>query len=208
MILLLICCRTGTGWRVAPPDPLKGVEMRLSSYLDVAISELLRLDAPDAPPPVQSTDYDTSWAARLTGPDERPSHPELLEYLAEKQRPDGSWGTEIPHAHDRLLSTLSVILLLAKHGSRQRDREKLRAGEHYVWQSVMWLRQDPQRTVGFELILPTLLAEARELGLRLPSPCLPTTSVSELRNSLCSRATGYSILKQAPSSHSKPSLAM
>jgi halimadienyl-diphosphate synthase len=153
--------------KVAPPCTFKGV-VRLSSYLDVAISELLRLDAPDTPPPVQSTDYDTSWAARLTGPDERPAHPELLEYLAEKQHPDGSWGAEIPHAHDRLLSTLSVILLLAKHGSRQRDREKLRAGEHYLWQSIMWLRHDPQRTVGFEMILPTLLAEARELGLHIP----------------------------------------
>lgn len=142
--------------------------MRLSSYLNVAVSEILRLDDPDAPPPVQSTDYDTSWAARLAEPDGRSSHPELIEYLAERQHSDGSWGGQIPHTHDRLLSTLSIVLLLARHGGRQRDRERLHAGERYVWRNSRWLRYDPQDTVGFEMILPALLAEGRQLGLDLP----------------------------------------
>lgn len=139
--------------------------MRLPAYLDFAADELLRMDMPQ---PIQPTDYDTCWAARLTKPDGSLAYPDLLRWLVERQHPDGSWGSQVPHIHDRILTTLSVVLLLARFGHRQQDRTQQLAGERYVWQHAGRLHHDAHRTVGFEMILPTLLVEGRELNVNLP----------------------------------------
>ena len=139
--------------------------MRFSAYLDFAVDELLRMEAPQ---PIQPTVYDTYWAARLTNSDGTPSYPDLLPWLMDRQHPDGSWGSRVPYIHDRILTTLAVVLLLARFGHRQQDELQRRAGEHYIWQHVGRLHYDAHKPVGFEMILPTLLAEGRELGLDLP----------------------------------------
>ena len=118
--------------------------------------------------PIQPTDYDTCWVAGLTNPDGTLAFPDLLWRLLERQRPDGSWGGEIPYVHDRLLTTLAIVLLLARFGHRQQDEARLRAGERYIWQHARKLRDEAHQTVGFEMILPTLLAKAREMNLNLP----------------------------------------
>jgi halimadienyl-diphosphate synthase len=137
----------------------------LALYLDSEVDRLLKADFSQ---PTRVTDYDTSWAARLTNEDGSLAYPDILEKLSERQRSDGSWGSRIHYVHDRLLSTLSVILVLSSFGSRQRDREQLQAGVRYIWQHVSRLRYDAHRTIGFEMLLPTLLAEGREQGLDLP----------------------------------------
>lgn len=139
--------------------------MRLPAYLDFATDELLRMDMPQ---PIHPTDYDTCWAARLTNPDGSLAYPHLLRWLVERQHPDGSWGSQVPHVHDRILTTLAVVLLLARFGNRQQDRAQQLAGERYIWQHAGRLHHDAHRTVGFEMILPTLLAEGRELDVNLP----------------------------------------
>ncbi len=139
--------------------------MRTAAYLDFAVGELLKEELSQL---TQASDYDTCWAARLTNEDGSLAYPHLLEALAERQHPDGSWGSQIPYVHDRLLSTLAVVLLLRRHGHRQRDREQRLAGERYIWQHVGQLHYDAHKPVGFEMILPTLLAEGRELGVDLP----------------------------------------
>jgi halimadienyl-diphosphate synthase len=140
--------------------------MRFSAYLNFAVDELLRMEIPQ---PIQPTAYDTYWAARLTNPDGALSYPDLLPWLMDRQHPDGSWGSRVPYIHDRILTTLAVVLLLARFGHRQQDELQRRAGEHYIWQHVGRLHYDAHKPVGFEMILPTLLAEGRELGLDLPS---------------------------------------
>jgi halimadienyl-diphosphate synthase len=139
--------------------------MRLAAYLDFAPDELLTVGASQVLPP---TDYDTSWAARLTNEDGSLAYPHLLQTLTDRQHRDGSWGSLVPYVHDRLLSTLAVVLLLSRFGGRQRDREQRLAGERYIWQHLDQLHHDAHRTIGFEMILPALMAEGRELGLDLP----------------------------------------
>lgn len=139
--------------------------MRLSAYLDFAVGELLRSELSYL---TQVTDYDTSWAARLRNPDGSLAYPHLLRELVERQHPDGSWGGQIPYSYDRLLSTVAVVSLLAQVGDRRHDEEQRLAGERYVWQQVNKLEPGVHRTVGFEMILPTLLKEGEELGLDLP----------------------------------------
>jgi halimadienyl-diphosphate synthase len=140
-------------------------DARLSAYLDYAVQSTLRMEAVR---PIQPTDYDTCWVAQLTNPDGTLAYPDLLRQLLERQRPDGSWGARIPYAHDRLLTTLAIVLLLTRFGLRKRDEAQRLAGERYVWQHAHTLRYEAHRTVGFEMILPTLLVESRELGINLP----------------------------------------
>lgn len=117
--------------------------------------------------PLQATDYDTSWALRLSNADGTLAYPRLLDRLLDRQREDGSWGGRVPHAHDRLLSTLSVVV--AMYGSTDPRVEKSRdAGVLYLQQHLGDLDPEVDRTIGFELIFPALLEEAAEVGLDLP----------------------------------------
>lgn len=113
--------------------------------------------------------YDIAWLARLPahgGRDER--WPDLVDWLLEHQWPDGSWGGEIPYYHDRILCTLVAIIALKERRSRPQALRAIRQGEGYIWKNLHFLHHDPIELVGFELIFPTLLAQARTLDLDVP----------------------------------------
>ena len=84
------------------------------------------------------------------------------------QNADGSWGGPWAYFHDRLISTLRVILTLNGWHLRRGDRLAIERGIRYIWQNAARLTLDPYETVAFELIFPTLLAEAETQGLALP----------------------------------------
>ncbi len=157
--------------------------MRLPNYLRFATSELLGADLSLL---TQPTDYDTSWAAQLTEKDGSLAYPDLLRGLIDRQQPDGGWGSRVDHGHDRLLTTLAVVLLLARIGHRRHDKELRAAGERVIWKEARELDHDGQATVGFELILPSLLERAKVAGLNLP--------YAHLRHYEVARATKLSLL--------------
>jgi halimadienyl-diphosphate synthase len=138
--------------------------LRFAAHVNGAVDELLKADLSRFD---QATVYDTCWAARLTNEDGNLAYPHLLPELLDKQHPDGSWGSRTPYVHDRVLSTLA-ILLLSRFEKRRHYREQWAAGERYIWQQAQELEHDIHPTVGFELILPALLKEGKELGLNLP----------------------------------------
>jgi halimadienyl-diphosphate synthase len=113
---------------------------------------------------LMSTAYDTAWMARLTGIGE-PLGQLALQWVRASQLPDGSWGASQPYyAHDRVISTLAAINALAQLG-RVQDRERLRRAESALEKAIQALKDDPAgETVGFELIVPTLLYQAKALG--------------------------------------------
>lgn len=139
--------------------------MQLSAYLNFAVDSLLRSDLSYLTHP---TDYDTSWAARLENPDGTLAYPDLLQELVDSQHADGSWGGQLPNGFDRLITTLSVTALLARFGDRQQDKDALLSGQLYIWRQVGNVHNGGNSTVGFEMILPTLLQEGLDLGLQLP----------------------------------------
>ena len=112
-----------------------------------------------------STAYDTAWIARLTDHDQSMSK-QALEWLRENQLPDGSWGAkDFFYFHDRLISTLAAMTALGKWGD-SRDQNRLRRARLGMDTATRGLRADTVgETVGFEMIAPTLLSEAKTLGI-------------------------------------------
>jgi halimadienyl-diphosphate synthase len=119
---------------------------------------------------MSSTAYDTAWTARLGEIDWSLSS-QALSWLAEHQLPDGSWGASAPmYYHDRVLCTLAAMIALSYRGRRGQDRIQIENGklalERIVSGATMGLQADPNgATVGFEMIAPTLAAEAEKLGI-------------------------------------------
>lgn len=146
-----------------------------ADHLRAAVDELLEGGSAGTTP-VQATAYDTSWLAAVEQLD---GASEALLRLTERQRPDGSWGAAVGHGHDRVLTTISVLLMVADRGPQERRR--LEAGQGYLWRHVGALSKDPHHTVGFEMLLPTLVDTARRRGLDLPYGALDRYRVERER---------------------------
>jgi halimadienyl-diphosphate synthase len=116
------------------------------------------------------TAYDTAWVAKLGDVCHELSNP-ALEWLCEHQLPDGSWGTQTPYYyHDRIISTLAAMIALTHQGRRTRDKKQIEKGlvalDSIASMATHGLNADPNgATAGFEMIVPTLVAEAEQLGL-------------------------------------------
>ncbi len=114
--------------------------------------------------------YDIAWLARLSTDGRRGEHwLDLIDWLLEHQRPDGSWGGEIEYYHDRILCTLMAIVVLKESGREHSTSQAIHRGEIYIWRNLHFLHHDLIELVGFELIFPTLLAQARALDLDVPA---------------------------------------
>jgi halimadienyl-diphosphate synthase len=122
------------------------------------------------PGKMSSVAYDTAWVARLGEIDSELSN-QALNWLCENQLPDGSWGAKSPfYYHDRVISTLAAMVALTHRGRRSSDHAKIEKGllalERITDGATHGLQADPNgATVGFEMIVPTLVVEAEKLGI-------------------------------------------
>ncbi len=116
------------------------------------------------------TAYDTAWVASIPDPDhpDRPAFPQALEWLRLHQHSDGSWGAEVQYSHDSILSTLASILVLSDWCRDEWAEYQISAGIRSIWRQIGGLQRDPYETVGFDLLLPTLLDRGRAKSFSLP----------------------------------------
>ncbi len=116
------------------------------------------------------TAYDTAWVASIPDPErpDRPAFPQALEWLRLHQHSDGSWGADVEYYHDRVLSTLIACLVLAQWHQDEWTDYQVEAGVKSLWRYTTRLSKDPCEPIGFELILPTLLNQAKDMGFALP----------------------------------------
>jgi halimadienyl-diphosphate synthase len=126
------------------------------------IHDLLKVIGPGR---MMSTPYDTAWIARLVELDESMGK-QALEWIRENQLPDGSWGaSQFIYFHDRLICTLAAMTALGKWGD-DRDLIRLRRARLGLDTATRGLKADTVgETVGFEMIAPTLMQEAKRLGI-------------------------------------------
>ncbi|MGC1376089.1 MAG: hypothetical protein WA821_07705 [Anaerolineales bacterium] len=108
--------------------------------------------------------YDTAWIARLGELDQHLSQ-QALNWLCENQLSDGSWGASAPqNYHDRVICTLAAMVALTRRGRRSQDRRQIERGQNALEMlskgATRGLMADAAgATIGFEMIMPTLLAE-------------------------------------------------
>ena len=112
-----------------------------------------------------NTAYDTAWVARLYELGE-PMAEDALSWLRHHQLVDGSWGAEVPvYHHDRLICTLAATIALARRGL-DGDKARIKRGLEALETHWPRLIEDPAgETIAFEMLAPTLISEARSLGL-------------------------------------------
>jgi hypothetical protein len=111
--------------------------------------------------------YDTAWLARVPKENDSsvPAYPEALAWLREIQRPEGSWGSDIDYAHDRIISTLSAIIALTQWDNiNSDDKRMIERGLEYIRNNADRLEHELPAG-GFELILPALIQDAAKIGL-------------------------------------------
>jgi halimadienyl-diphosphate synthase len=135
----------------------------MANLIDKLIDEI-------GPGHMSSTAYDTAWAARL-GEIDWDISSRALAWLAENQLDNGAWGAAEPmYYHDRVLCTLAAMIALTHRGRRGHDKVQIENGkfalERITSRATEGLMADPNgATVGFEMIAPTLVAEAEKLGI-------------------------------------------
>jgi halimadienyl-diphosphate synthase len=135
----------------------------MTDLIDALINQI-------GPGNMPSTAYDTAWAARLGSIDAALGNG-ALDWICTHQLSDGSWGAQVPfYFHDRVISTLAAMIALSYRGHRHHDQEQIASGlealERIIGGATRGLQSDPNgATVGFEMIVPTLVAEAERLGI-------------------------------------------
>jgi len=149
---------------------------------------------------MSSVAYDTAWIARMAGIDYELSN-RALEWLSINQLEDGSWGAKEPfYYHDRVISTLAAMIALTKHGRRVADKRSIENGlyalERITEGATQGLMTDPYgATVGFEMIAPTLVAEAEKLGIIKKQGERVLGRLSKMREAKMARLKGKLINK-------------
>lgn len=116
------------------------------------------------------SEYDAGWLARvpLPGHDGTPAHPEVLSVVQQTQQPDGGWGPEGPHHSAKILCTLSSMLaLLDSEESRATMSRRIDLAAQSIDRAWAKLTDEPELTIGFELLAAPLLKQVCRHGLNL-----------------------------------------
>ncbi|XP_039032509.1 (-)-kolavenyl diphosphate synthase TPS28, chloroplastic-like isoform X2 [Hibiscus syriacus] len=125
---------------------------------------------------ISSSAYDTAWVALVEdiNGSSAPQFPSSLEWIANNQLPDGSWGDkQIFMAHDRLINTLACVIALKTWDIHP---EKCHNGVSFFNENISKLENESEEhmPIGFEVAFPSLLEIARSLHIEVPydSPVL------------------------------------
>ncbi|XP_021281194.1 ent-copalyl diphosphate synthase, chloroplastic [Herrania umbratica] len=119
---------------------------------------------------ISSSAYDTAWAALVEDVNRggTPQFPSSLEWIANNQLPDGSWGDrQIFMAHDRLINTLACVVALKTWDVHPDKCEK---GVSFFKENISKLENEnaEHMPIGFEVAFPSLLEIARSLNIEAP----------------------------------------
>ena len=156
---------------------------------------------------VSSTAYDTAWAARLIDYDADLSN-RALEWLSSHQLPDGSWGIESPnYYHDRIMCTLAAMISITHRGRRSRDKAQIEKGLMALSQITDNATRELKTktcpaTVGFEVIVPTLVRQAEELGIIKQQGDRILGKIGRLRKAKMEKLLGIKISRLTTIAHS------
>lgn len=120
--------------------------------------------------------YDTAWLSMISkaeGGVRRWLFPEAFQYLLSQQLPHGGWESYATN-EDRILNSLAALLALKRHqdssDANSRLPEAIQSAVQYLEQSLQLLELDARLQVGFEILVPTLLAILENEGVHFSFP--------------------------------------
>ncbi|KAJ1433078.1 Terpenoid cyclases/protein prenyltransferase alpha-alpha toroid [Sesbania bispinosa] len=128
--------------------------------------------------------YDTAWVALVKDRFNKnvPQFPSCIEWIANNQLPDGSWGdTEMFEAHDRILNTLACVIALK---SWNLHPDKCDKGMKFFVENLHKLQDEnaEHMPIGFEVAFPSLLDVARTLNVEVPHDSLFLKDILAMRD--------------------------
>nr|QIA61387.1 terpene synthase 2 [Chiococca alba] len=114
--------------------------------------------------------YDTAWVALVEdiNGSSYPQFPMSLEWIANNQLPDGSWGDgSIFSVHDRIISTLGCVLALKSWNMHPDKSEK---GLLFIRDNIHKVGDESAEhmPIGFEVVFPSLIERAKNLDIDIP----------------------------------------
>lgn len=118
--------------------------------------------------------YDTAWLARIPSQEDlsKPAYPEVIATLLKHQNPDGTWCDLSAHNPcDVLLNTLAVVLALDDWDSI-RYQTKIQQAINGLSNLLNQPLNIHYETIGFEMLLPSLIQQCQQKKLLLPENLL------------------------------------
>ncbi|KAL9640532.1 MAG: hypothetical protein Q9204_000679 [Flavoplaca sp. TL-2023a] len=124
--------------------------------------------------------HDTAWLSmvlKFTAERREPLFPECFEHLLESQQSDGAWGTT-PSQVDSILNSLAGLLaLVTRRASKLTDGLDSKQLDLRIERARLGIKDrlqdwDPSQDVhvGFEILVPSLLRQVEEYGIRFHFP--------------------------------------
>lgn len=171
------------------------------SYREMQLAELQSLvaDLGKAGGLISPSIYDTAQVIRLYPPSEGVEP--ALAWLLDQQQADGGWGEpDAPYARD--VPTLAAILALYAYPQYIKDPTATEAGLAFLEQQAPQWAEMPidALPIATEMILPYLIEEANQLGLRLNRK--PYSILYQLRDRKCRYITAKPLKIGSPPTHS------
>ncbi|XP_020592030.1 bifunctional cis-abienol synthase, chloroplastic-like, partial [Phalaenopsis equestris] len=150
-------------------------EAEQEERINILVKEIKEMFSSIGDGELSTSPYDTAWVARIPSKNDpsKPHFPTTLEWVVKNQLEDGSWGEPIFFSlYDRLVCTLSCVITLTQW---KQGHELIAKGLYFLQTRIKDLDGEKGvRTVGFEIIFPSMLNEAKVIGLNLPYdlPCI------------------------------------
>ncbi|XP_052115383.1 ent-copalyl diphosphate synthase 1 isoform X2 [Arachis duranensis] len=145
--------------------------------------------------------YDTAWVGLVKDVNDgnAPQFPSCLEWIANNQLPDGSWGDpNFFSPRDRLLNTLACVIAFTQWNLHPQMCHK---GLTFFKENLSKIQDESaaEALVGFEFTLPSLLDLARSMNIEVPddSPVLKELSA---RRDLKLKRIPIEIMHKVPTS--------
>ncbi|KAD6120133.1 hypothetical protein E3N88_11404 [Mikania micrantha] len=128
--------------------------------------------------------YDTAWVALVkdVNGNDSPQFPSSLEWIANNQLSDGSWGDDVLFsAHDRIINTLACVIALTSWNVQP---SKCLKGLEFLKENIYKLENENEEhmPIGFEVAFPSLIDIAKTLKIEIPEDTPALKEIYARRN--------------------------
>ncbi|XP_062145499.1 ent-copalyl diphosphate synthase 1 isoform X1 [Alnus glutinosa] len=157
-------------------EALKQLKVSTSNHIKERVESIKSMLGSMEDGEITISAYDTAWVALVEDihGSGLPQFPSSLEWIADNQLPDGSWGdSEIFFGYDRIINTLACVIALKSWNIHPEKYEK---GISFLKEKICKLEYEnaEHMPIGFEVAFPSLLEIARSLNIEVldDSPAL------------------------------------